>query len=150
MNDNNRGVRRIVILAVVVGIFLGLWHFGIIGKSDEEKIKDRLDQFVASYNNGDFEGILECIEPARRKQYEAATNLMGGIGSSLIGFNFSVSDLVGLGAMLMPEEARLSFEITRISILDGGRATVYICNADGEGKISMVKYGRDWYLADIN
>ena len=147
MYNNNRGVKGTIVFFAVVGILLGLWHFGIIGKRDEDKIRERLDTFVTAYNHGDYEGILECIEPVRRKQYEAATNIMGGVGSGLLGFNFSISDLVGLGAMFMPEEEKVSLEITRISMLDGGKAIVYARTAWSDVKYTMVKVGRDWYLA---
>ena len=146
MYNNNRVVKGTIVFFAVVGILLGLWHFGIIGKSDENKIRERLDTFVTAYNHGDFEGILECIEPVRRKQYEAATNIMGGVGSGLLGFNFSISDLMGLGAMLMPEEEKVSLEITRISVLDGGKAIVYIRDSGSEGELSLIKVGSDWYL----
>lgn len=147
MYNDNRGMKIIIGLLVVAGILFGLWELGIIGKSDEDKIRERMDKFVTAYNNGDYEGMLECIEPVKRKQYEAAYNMLGSIGSGLLGFDFSVSDLMGLSAMVMTEEEKLSLEITRISVLDGGRALVYVRNSNGEETFSMVKDGRDWYFA---
>ena len=45
----------------------------------EELIKERIEQFVTAYNDGDMETVLDCLDAKTRNAFQAMLNLLGGL-----------------------------------------------------------------------
>ena len=125
------------------------------GKSDEELVRERIDTFVTTYNDGDFDGVLECFDTKTRKTLEATFNLMGGLIGGLTGFSFDLSDFFTLGVAMMDGDV-LAIEVSEVSINgEQAVATAQLGFVD-IGKesiedvyITLVKENGDWFIQDM-
>ncbi len=145
----------------IVCIFLSVFFavcclFGCAKKkTDEELVRERIDTFVTKYNDGDFEGVLECFDAKTRNTLQATFNVMGGLVGGLTGFSFDLGDLFTLGVAMMGGEV-LAIEVSEVSI-DGANAvaTAQMGYADiGEESIEnvyiiLVKEEEDWFIQDM-
>ena len=143
----------------VVCIFLTVFFsvcclFGC-GKSDEELVRERIDTFVTAYNDGDFDGVLECFDTKTRKTLEATFNLMGGLIGGLTGFSFDLSDFFTLGIAMMDGDV-LAIEVSKVTI--NGEKAVASAQMGYEdiGKesiedvyITLVKEQDNWFIQDM-
>lgn len=87
-------------------------------KTDEEKITATVNKFAKEYNDGNFEGVLECLEPKMRNAMQALFNTLGGIAGGKLGVDISLSDLFSLG-VAMEDGDFITFSIQDIAIGDG-------------------------------
>lgn len=136
-----------VLCVMLSGCFLGK-------KSDEDMIRGRVESFVTSFNAGDLEGIIECLDSRTRTQFKSVMGLTESIGGALfegftgVGLDISIADLFGVG-MAFADDATLHLdEVTEITISgDNARADVVI-NGD-KGHFTMVKEKGDWFIKDL-
>lgn len=143
--------KRIVIL-VSISAMLGMLLCGC--KSDEDKIRERVEMVVFSFNSGDAEGFLDCYDAKTRNVNKAVL----GIGDSLLGMggiNIGLSSLFALTVGLQSNGDLVRVEDIQITMnADRTRATVnatlYYENADGGYdsplQISMIKENGDWFI----
>lgn len=137
-------VMTVVVVVVVVN------GGGFTPKTDEELIRERIEAFEEAYNDGDYDGMLDCLDSGMRAATEISMGLMDNLMSDMIGFDIGMSDMFGL-AGLMGDFCDI--EIKNISI-NGDTATVDIVmklNMYGESTseattLPMVKQGRKWLI----
>ena len=155
------GAKRLVMLlvaALVIGSVVIVFCFtdlGNIFKSDEQLIRERIQDYEDACNNGDYEGMLDCMDGATRSLMESSMGVLDGIFSEGTGLGFGMTDLFGFAGMMGDY---CNIEITNISI-DGDHAIVDIVmsmNIYGmeeqstEAQLPMVKEDGDWYIGGID
>ena len=138
----------VVMMVVVVVVVVN--GGGFTPKTDEELIRERIEAFEQAYNDGDYDGILDCLDSGMRAATEISMGLMDNLMGEMIGFDIGMSDMFGL-AGLMGDFCEI--EIKNIAI-SGDTATVDIVmnlNMYGESAseattLPMVKQGRKWLI----
>ncbi len=143
-------MKLFISLLLCGALAFGALHFSSIFKSDEELIRDRIQEFEDAYNDGDMEAVLECLEPSIKNAYSAMYGIAGSFMSGKIGFNASISELFAIGTVTAMEDG-LHIEINEI-VIDGNHATVRVTIRSGSfseaGRFKMVKDNREWYIRD--
>lgn len=128
--------------AIVAAIFL--WP-----KSDEDKIRDRIESFTEACNDMDFEAIIACMDSTTRKQYETMMSATDGILGGITGIDLPYSDMAELMGMEAAGEMDMDIEIKSIEI-DGDTANVEVVMSSGGEEeadtIIMCKEDDDWYI----
>ena len=130
----------------------------IVLKNDNELIEDRINQFVKVYNDGDYNGILECMEPKVRNMYKSMSN----IGEAVIGksgLDIGLSDIFGVAVGMSSSGDLINIGEIKISNISDSRAeakTTLSYNSDNNfGNVSqevcfvMVKEDNDWFINDL-
>ena len=121
-------------------------------KTDEGKIRACIEQFENAYNDGDFEGVLECMEPKIRNTMRALFNTLGGIAGGQLGVDISLSDLFSLG-IGMNDGDFISFDIQDVAIGDGKAsvtANMSLAPTTQEKMyIILVKEDGEWLIENI-
>lgn len=142
----------ILALSLIVCLCGGCDYF----KSDEQLIRERIDDFKFAINAGDMEGAFECLDAKSRSTYEAMLNIGEGLIGGLVGFDISTSDLFAL-AMGTSSGDILSMEIQSIEITSETTATVTMSMTMSDDRmdldesvesapLEMVKEKGDWYI----
>ncbi len=125
--------------------------------SDEEMIKNRIDQFLRCYNTGNLEGVLSCMDEKTRQTIQSAINLSEGVAGMLGVGGISFSDLFGLGVGMSENDELLSVEIYSIEI-EEVRAEVIVKMAyayvgsepyEENALFEMLKEDGDWFIRDF-
>lgn len=143
--------KMITWLLVCAILVVAAYHGGFL-KSDEQKIEDRMNDFLKSYNAGDMNGVLDSFDAKTRNTYKAAMN----VGNSLIGltgFGIDMSDMFSLGIALSEGDA-LQFDDMQITIVSDTKATVRVTfryqniqeSYTQKAKFTLVKEDNDWYI----
>lgn len=121
-------------------------------KTDEEKITATVNKFVDEYNDGDFEGVLECMEPKIRNTMRALFNLLGGIAGGKLGVDINLADLFSLGVGINDGDF-INFDIQDIAIGEGKASVTAFMNlapATAETMyIILVEEDGEWLIQDI-
>lgn len=123
-------------------------------RTDEEKIRDRLDDFVMALNSGDADAALECLDSRSRNMYNAVFNIGQSIVGAFIGFDINVKDVFALAIGLNGGDV-FSMEIRELNITSGTTATVTLAataQVAGQSesevlRLDMVKEKNDWYIS---
>lgn len=116
-------------------------------KSDEELITARIDKFVKSYNSGDMDEVLECLDAKTQNAFKASMNI-GNMLISKTGYSVDISDLFGLSSGSLTLTDRI------INMESDTKATVYVTvryedkysNTQEEAFFTMVKEDDDWFI----
>ena len=125
-------------------------------KSDEEKIRDRVEEFIFAYNSGDVDGAFDCLDAKSKQTYKAMMNIGNGLFGKLTGIDISVQDLFAIAVGVNGGDI-LSMDIKNIVITSETTATVDISTTlslDGVGagetndnmQLQMVKEQGDWFI----
>ena len=131
-------------------------------KSDEQKIQERIDKFLQSYNTGDLDGVLECLDSKTRNTAQAMVNIANNIGGALLseatglGLGLNLSDLFSLGIGLSSGDF-LNVQVKSITITDSTNAYAditlgmneQISSESAEGRFILIKEGDDWFIKDL-
>ncbi len=123
-------------------------------KTDEEKMQATLEKFEKEYNDGNFEGVLECMEPKMRNTMRALFNTLVGIAGGKLGVDVTFTDLFSLGVG-MEEDDFIEFDIQDIACQadEGiGCITAYMNLApatEGVMYIYFVEEKGEWLISDI-
>lgn len=154
----SKWIIALLISALVIGSVVIVFCFtdlGNIFKSDEQLIRERIQAYEDACNNGDYEGMLDCMDGATRSLMESSMGILDGIFSEGTGLDFGMTDLFGF-AGLMGDYCNI--QITTITI-DGDHATVDIIMSmdvygmeqqSTEAQLPMVKENGDWYIGGID
>lgn len=143
-----------VALVVVAAVILVAMNWDNIFKSDETLIRERIQAYEEACENGDYEGMLDCMDPGTRALMESSMGLMDGILSDSSGLGIGMTDMFGFASMLGDF---LTIEIKDIQI-DGDTAMVKIVmkvsifgmtQSAEETELPMVKEGGDWYIGGV-
>ena len=124
-----------------------------IFKSDEDLIRERVEEFEDAYNNTDWDAMLDCMDGATRAMMEMAMSFADGLMSEAAGFDMSMSDMFAMSGLML-EGDFCDMEVTNIQI-DGDKANVtvrmtmemYGYSESEEMVLPMVKEGTDWYIS---
>lgn len=125
-------------------------------KTDEQLIEERIERFAEVYNNGDYDGVLECLDTKTRNTVSAMMN----VGAAILGeFGFdmgiSLSDLFSLGVGLIGDDEILTFDIHSIDVQSANLAVVEVTMKSAVGNLSeaavftMRKEDDDWYIRNL-
>ena len=121
-------------------------------------IENRIEKFIAAYNSGDYDEVIDCFSKKTRNAYKSATNIGESIGG-MFGIDIKASDLFGLGVGFMSDGDMLTVKDINIEIEDDSHAVAEsaimyqdVTTEGGEQALifSMVKEGGNWYIDDIN
>lgn len=145
------------IKAISLGLAICLLALSLCGcntRTDEEKIRDRVSEFVTALNTGDSDGLLACLDAKSRNAYNAVFNITEGILGGLIGFGVNIKDLFAL-AIGFTDGNVLAMEIQEVQITSEKTATVRLTatvNMSGQSNVEtvsldMVKEKDDWYIS---
>lgn len=148
-------IPAIILAAAVAAVVLILTLTGVVGKSDEELIRERIAAFEEAYTSGDYDGMMDCLDSQMQAATEMSMGLMDGLMGEMTGFDLGVgmSDMFGLVG-IMGDFA--DFVIDGIEI-DGDNAVVTLTmnmNMYGETMsdqtaLPMVKEKGDWYIGGV-
>ena len=123
------------------------------GRTDEQKIRDRVDAFVTAINSRDTDAAASCLDSSSRSLYNAAT-----VGQSLLGA-FTDVDLdlgnVFAKAIGLSDDGEVSAEIQKLDITTDTAAAVTLAasvqmNRETKNQtiqLEMVKEKNDWYIS---
>lgn len=140
-----------IILAGVIAIAVFLMGGS---KSDEEKIRDRINVFTAACNDMDMEAMMECMDRTTRRQYETMMGFADGLLGGITGIDLPYSDIATLFGMESAGEYEMIIEIHNIEI-NGDAANVEVSMSDANSTESendtmvMCKEDDEWYI-DFN
>ena len=145
-------MKKLIALLLVIGIVAGFAYYGGYLKTDEQKIEDRMNDFLKAYNSGDFNGALESFDSKTRNTYKSVMNI-GNALIGLTGFGVDVSDLFTLGVSLS-EGDLLQFDELQITFLSDTKATVstimyyqgYQESYSKKVQFTLIKEDNDWYI----
>ncbi len=155
MKKNKKRIATFLYVFVIVcTIFLsGCSLFNFL-KSDEKKIEERIESFEKNYNNGDFEGVVECLTAKERSMIEAEMKIASALMGSLIGFDLPLSSLFSIGVGIHDGDyirialGEIKMTGSRTATADGvitiepNREKLAIC-------FYMVKEEDDWFIKDM-
>ncbi len=149
-------LRKIFFLSMIV-IFAFCFCSCQLGfKSDEEKIRDRVEEFIFAYNSGDVDGAFDCLDAKSKQTYKAMMNIGNGLFGKLTGIDISVQDLFAIAVGVNGSDI-LSMDIKNIAITSETTATVDISTTlsldvartsetNNNMQLQMVKEKDDWFI----
>ena len=145
-------VAVVSVIAVVIFVFDPLNFL----KSDEDLIRERIEAFEDAYNNGDWEGILDCMDAGTRSMLNLTMGFAEGLMGEAFGMDISVADMFALSGIMLEGEF-CTIEILNIQI-DGDYAEVtvvmtmdmYDYSDSEEFVLPLVKEGSDWYITGMD
>jgi hypothetical protein len=146
-------------MVLVIGVMtctLGGCELFNMFKSDEDMIRERIDDFLFALNTGDMEGVFGCMDAKSRNTYEAMLNISEGIMGSLIGFDIPMADLFALTLGTSSGDFA-SAQVVSIEITSETTAVVTLnmnmsddrmdLNESVENvPVQMIKEQGDWYI----
>lgn len=121
--------------------------------TNQELIEQRVELFLTSYNDGDFETVLSCFDAKSRNTLRALFNVLGGVTGSLTGISLDFSDLFSLGVSTTGEDF-MKLQIVSIGMVDSKNAIVSTkMNMPGAGThtiyFEMVYENDGWYICNM-
>ena len=145
-------MKKMTIILLIIGLLVAAGYCSGYFQSDEDKIENRMNEFLTAYNAGDIKSVLESLDAKTRNTYSAYMN----VGNALIGlsgFGLEVSDLFALGISLSDGQT-LSFEDMKITLLSDTKASVsvimyyqeYQNKYSQRVQFSLIKENNDWYI----
>lgn len=152
----NKIVKLTVATLLLIGAMMLAMGCDSVLKSDEDLIRDRLDEFISACNSGDLDGVLDCLDKSSRNTYSAMFSIGNSLLGGLTGIEIDVRDLMAVILGLSPQDF-LEMEIQNISLDSDETATVTVSisftdpqtgekNSQDGVKLLMVKEKRDWYI----
>jgi len=118
-------------------------------KSDEDKIRERIDDFSAACSDMDMEGMIDCMDSKTRKQFDAMMGLTDGLLGGIIGMDLPYTDMAMLFGFDSYEDIEVDFRINAIEI-SGDTAKVEVTMLDGnkteEDTLVMCEEKGEWYI----
>ena len=135
---------------VIGGIITCLYFFTDIFKSDEDLIRERIEALETAFNDGDMDGVLECLDSQSQVYAEMYMGVMDSFLSEGTGLDMGMGDLFGFaGAM----GDYCTIEVLDIQISgDTALVTVsitmdmYGTYQSEEGVLPMIKEDDGWYI----
>ncbi len=124
----------------------------VSSKTDAEQIEEVVQEFLQSYNDGDFEGVLDCMTAKTANAMRALFNLLGGIAGGKLGVDIQLSDLFSLGVATADGDF-MNLNITNIEV-NGIQAVVTtnmrLTGADTQAiYFELKKENGKWLIEDM-
>ena len=152
-------MRTEVIFRIIAVFLMLLLLFGLAGcqtKSDEAKIRDRIDKFVTSYNSGDMNGVFDSCSAKTRNTLKTQYDLLESLGGALLGDQLKLSDLFTLGVGLSDGDV-LAVDINSVTVTGStavAKGTMHYqdiqSSKDSPVIFDMVKEGNDWFVKNMH
>ncbi len=165
-----RGFKRVIYVVLIAAIAIGAYKIYMENSSssflmtegtDEQKIADTLKKFEKSYNDGDFDNLLECCTDRFKSNLKSEMGLtsslfnrvLSGISSGFLGLD---KDMMQYIWSLGTEYCQMDLGIQDIYFFSENEAEVkllYIENKDSgkeketEAYVEMEKDGGAWRVA---
>lgn len=148
-------IKAISLGLAVCLLALSLCSCGMLDtRTDEEKIRERIEEFSTALNTGDSDGLLDCLDATSRNMYNAVFNITEGIMGGLIGFSINIKDLFAL-AIGLSGGGMFVMEVQEVQITSDKTASVTVLatvNINGETEtelipLEMVKEKNDWFIS---
>ena len=144
----------VAVISVVVVVFVVNGYNPLnVFKSDEELIRERVEEFETAYNNTDWDAMMDCMDESTRAMMEMVMGFADSIMSEAIGFDMAMSDMFAMRGLMLEGEF-CEMEVVDIQINgDTARVTVrmtvdmYGYSDSEEMMLPMVKEGNDWYIS---
>lgn len=145
-------LKFIAILIVLALIAAAVLYFLGFFKSEEEKIRDCLSKFETSYNQGDLDGVADCLDNTGKSMINMASTLTASFSYGGISGKVNMADLFGFG--VGATAARMQIEILSVDIYSESEARVDVVmhfsssgnNTEEGGKFIMVKQSNAWVI----
>ncbi|MBO5953735.1 MAG: zinc ribbon domain-containing protein [Oscillospiraceae bacterium] len=151
-------LKWVAVLAVIAAAVFAVNHFNLLNlfKSDETLIRERIEALEDAYNDGDWDGMMECLDGPTQAIMEMTMDFADGLISGVGGFDVSMRDMFSLGGLLLPGD-NFRLEIKDINI-DGDHAIVTVVmyaelndiKESEEAELPMVKEDNDWYIGGLD
>jgi ketosteroid isomerase-like protein len=142
----------VVLIGVAVFVVIEFELLNVF-KSDEELIRERVEEFETAYNNTDWDAMMDCMDESTRAMMEMVMGFADSIMSDAIGFDMAMSDMFAMSGLML-EGDFCEMEVVDIQINgDTARVTVrmtvdmYGYSDSEEMMLPMVKEGNDWYIS---
>ncbi|MBQ8567194.1 MAG: InlB B-repeat-containing protein [Clostridia bacterium] len=118
-------------------------------KNNNELIEERINLFLTSYNDGDMDAVMSCLDAKSRNALQAIMNIFGDI----TGFEIDLSDLFSLGIATSSGDF-MKLDIININIKDSKNAVVTTKMDLGYTKGTIVYFimvyeNEGWYISDM-
>ncbi len=145
-----------LVMIVASNVIFSSCSFFDLLKSDEEKIKACIEDFEKCYNDGDLDGVVDCLAKKERKKLQAELNLLSALMGGLTGFELSLSDLFSLGVG-MQDSDMIRIDVDEVRFTDTTTATaegvVYLWEGtemeESPTWFYMVKEDNGWFIQDM-
>ena len=128
-------------------------------KSDEELIRERIEVFCTTYNDGDFEGVVNCLDNKTRntikKTAEFADGLISIFGDKTVDSFQLFSALWGVSIGVISEDDYMTVEILAVDVTSEKKAVVTTEMAFSDTTTAEIAYFKmvreedGWYIGDI-
>lgn len=127
-------------------------------KSDTDKIKERINKFVISYNSGDIEGVIDCLDSKKRTTYKSALGIGNALLNGLIDIDISLQDIFGIGMGLTENDSIIIERFNNINVSSDSATAdislIYTDEIDGDssnekGVFYLKKENDDWFISDL-
>ncbi|MGN1432725.1 MAG: hypothetical protein ACI4XI_03385 [Ruminococcus sp.] len=127
-------------------------------KSDTDMIKERINKFVISYNSGDIEGVIDCLDSKKRTTYKSALGIGNALLNGLIDIDISLQDIFGIGMGLTENDSITIEKYNNINISSDSATVdislIYTDEIDGDrsnekGVFYLIKENDDWFISDL-
>ena len=146
-------VIALIAVTVVIATVVICLNLGNLFKSDETLIRERIQLLEDALNQGDWDGIMDCLDRSGRAAMELTISFSDTLFSEFTGFELNLRDLLALGGIFM-EGDEFHLKVTDIRI-DGDRATVtvvmstdmYDLSQSEQYQIPMIKENGNWYVS---
>ncbi len=157
-----KNIERILCVVLIICSILAISscnnenHSGTGGANltNEQIIRNRINEFLTAYNAGDMDAVLDCLDSKSRNAMSAMLDLLGGLAGSQIGFDIDLRDLFSLGIYIESDDF-MKLRITDITPVDHTHATATATmDLTGYGTetifFHMLYENEDWYISDIS
>ena len=151
-------LKWILAAALIIGVVaFVVIQFDLIKvfKSDEDLIRDRVAAFEEAYNNTDWDSMMECMDTATQSMMELTMSFADGLLSEAIGFDFGISDMLGLGSLMVTGDfcqmkvvdIQIQGDYAEVTILMS--VDLYDMQETETVILPMVKEGNDWFITAV-
>ncbi len=148
-------MKRVYPLALIMVMLLtGCVFF----KSDEQKMKDKINRFITSYNSGDVDAMTETLDSQSRQVINSTLNIADSLIGSFTGFNISIKDVFSLCFNFSGNFERLTIISFDDFQIKESSAVVYVsvvgsksgAESSQSATFKMIKENGDWFIRDFS
>lgn len=142
-------MKRVICLALVA-VLLMMTMVACSSKSDEELIRDRIVKYFDCANNGDYNGLLGCLNSTGRAGLESMMNLLGDYAG------MNLNDLLNVGSLFGGSDL-YSMRVDSVDniLVNGDKATAKVtmsATVNGQTQtvsdnMELVKEDGDWFVS---
>lgn len=146
-------VSAVVISALIAIISIGFATSIQKEPTDKELIEERINTFLTSYNDGDMDAAMSCLDAKSRNSFKALLSVLETIGGKVAGISIDLSDLFSLGIATKSGDF-MDLKISNIKVSnDKSAVATTSMKLPGSGTKTiyfvMVYEHGGWYISDM-